>query len=64
MELKKRVAYFYNQIENFNFCKLHFMNPKRISMNHSLIVGYGLYKDFDAYTTREASKKEIMQFHD
>lgn len=40
------------------------MNPKRISMTHSLIVGYGVYKDLDVYTTREATKEELMQFHD
>ena len=65
MELKKRIAYFYNnEIGSFNYGKFHFMNPKRISMTHSLIVGYGVYKDLDVYTTREATKEEIMQFHD
>lgn len=65
MEGKKRVAYFYNnEIGNYNYGRFHFMNPKRISMAHSLIVGYGVYKDLDVYTTREATKEEIMQFHD
>ncbi|KAL4432949.1 hypothetical protein ABPG74_014463 [Tetrahymena malaccensis] len=65
METKKKVAYFYNnEIGNYNYGKLHLMNPKRISMTHSLIVGYGVYKDLDVYTTREATKEEIMQFHD
>lgn len=39
------------------------MNPKRISMIHSLIVGYGLYRDLDVYTSREATKEEICSFH-
>lgn len=65
MEGKKRVAYFYNnEIGNYNYGRQHLMNPKRISMTHSLIVGYGVYKDLDVYTTREATKEEIMQFHD
>lgn len=39
------------------------MNPKRISMTHSLIVGYGLYRDLDVYTSREATKEELCTFH-
>lgn len=35
------------------------MDPKRISMAHSLIVGYGLYRELDVYETREATKEEM-----
>jgi hypothetical protein len=31
------------------------MDPKRISMTHSLITGFGVYKKLDVYTSREAS---------
>ena len=61
MASQRRVAYFYNnEIGKYNYGKLHLMNPKRISMAHSLIVGYGIYKDLDVYTTREATKEEII----
>jgi len=53
----KRIAYFYNEdIGKFNYGAKHIMDPKRISMAHSLIVGFGLYNDLDVYETREATK--------
>lgn len=56
----KRIGYFYNQdIGKYNYGPKHVMDPKRISMAHSLIVGYGLYRDLDVYETRESSKEEM-----
>lgn len=64
MSGQKRVGYFYNSdIGNFVYTENHLMNPKRIAMTHSLIVGYGIYPNLDVYTTREATSAEIMQFH-
>lgn len=39
------------------------MDPKRISMAHSLIVGYGIYKLLDVYQSKEAAKSELTMFH-
>jgi histone deacetylase 1/2 len=65
MDSKKRVSYFYNSdIGKFHYGSKHLMNPKRISMAHSLIIGFGIYKELDVYKSREASKEEILQFHD
>lgn len=61
---KKRVAYMYNpDIGNYSYGDKHFMDPKRISMTHSLITGFGVYKKLDVYTSREATQEEITQFH-
>ena len=35
------------------------MDPKRISMTHSLITGLGIYKNLDVYKTRPATKEEM-----
>ena len=42
---------------------MHYMDPKRISMAHSLIVGLGLYRELDVYKSREATKQELQNFH-
>jgi len=56
----KRIGYFFNdEIGKFSYGPKHFMDPKRIAMTHSLIVGYGLYRYLDVYETREASNSEI-----
>ncbi|KRX05812.1 hypothetical protein PPERSA_02344 [Pseudocohnilembus persalinus] len=60
----KKISYFFNPtIGEFNYGYKHFMNPKRIAMAHSLIVGYGVYASLDHYETREASAQELVQFH-
>ncbi len=60
MEPKFRVSYLYNEeIGDYRYGEKHFMDPKRISMAHSLIVGYGIYKEMDIYKSREASHEEI-----
>ncbi|KRX05810.1 hypothetical protein PPERSA_02342 [Pseudocohnilembus persalinus] len=60
----KRISYFYNPtIGNYCYGQKHVMDPKRISMAHSLIVGFGVYSSLDHYETREASLTEMSQFH-
>jgi len=33
-------------------------------MAHSLIQNFGLYKDLDVYSAREATFEEMLKFHD
>jgi arginyl-tRNA--protein-N-Asp/Glu arginylyltransferase len=48
--MKNKVSYFYNpEISKFTYGKLHLMDPRRISMTNSLIIGYGIYKELDVY---------------
>ncbi|KAL4491480.1 hypothetical protein ABPG72_008136 [Tetrahymena utriculariae] len=61
----KRISYFYNpEIGKFYYSKDHPMKPKRVAMAHSLIQNFGLYKDLDVYTARQATFEEMIKFHD
>jgi len=39
------------------------MDPRRITMTHSLITGLGIYQSLDVYSSRAASEAEICSFH-
>jgi len=39
------------------------MKPKRISMTHSLIESFDLYRELDVYRSRLATREELMRFH-
>ena len=57
---KRKVGYLYNpEIGNYSYGNKHFMDPKRISMAHSLITGFGIYQKLDVYQSREATIEEI-----
>lgn len=54
---KNKVAYFYNEeIGKFYYSKDHPMKPKRISMTHSLVESFDLYRDLDIYRSRLATR--------
>lgn len=53
----RKVSYFYNpNFGKFSYAKDHPMKPERISMAHSLITNYGLYRKLNVYHARYASK--------
>ena len=59
-----KTAYFYNdEIGKFYYYKDHPMKPRRISMTHSLIESFDLYKKMDIYKSRCATTEELQKFH-
>lgn len=54
----------YYDVWRYYYSKDHPMKPKRVAMAHSLIQNFGLYKDLDVYSAREATFEEMLKFHD
>ncbi|VDO15269.1 unnamed protein product [Rodentolepis nana] len=61
---KKRVVYFYDaDTGNFHYGPNHPMKPHRLTLAHTLILGYGLTQDMKIYKAPKASMKDMMTFH-
>uniref|UniRef100_A0A915EY90 Histone deacetylase n=1 Tax=Echinococcus canadensis TaxID=519352 RepID=A0A915EY90_9CEST len=61
---KKRVVYFYNpDAGNFHYGPNHPMKPHRITLAHTLVLGYGLTQHMQIYKAPKASMKDMMAFH-
>ncbi|VUZ55658.1 unnamed protein product [Hymenolepis diminuta] len=62
--VKKRVVYFYDaDTGNFHYGPNHPMKPHRLTLAHTLILGYGLTQDMKIYKAPRASMKDMMTFH-
>lgn len=61
---KHRIAYFYDEdIGNYYYAHNHPMKPIRVSMTHSLVLGYGLHQHLEVFHPRRAAPEEMMRFH-
>lgn len=59
-----RVSYHFNhKVSQYHYGIKHPMKPFRLMLTDHLVSWYGLHKIMDLYETREASKKEMMEFH-
>ncbi|XP_013403048.1 histone deacetylase 3 [Lingula anatina] len=59
-----KVAYFYDpQVGNFHYGPGHPMKPHRLSLTHSLVLHYGLYKKMMVYRPYRASAHDMCRFH-
>lgn len=60
----KKVFYFYNpDVGNFHYGPGHPMKPHRLSVIHSLVLNYGLYKKMQIYRPYRASAHDMCRFH-
>lgn len=60
----KQISYFYDhQVGLFHFGSRHPMKPHRLTLTHSLVVGYGLHKRMACFRPRRAMDYEIAKFH-
>uniref|UniRef100_T1J752 Histone deacetylase n=1 Tax=Strigamia maritima TaxID=126957 RepID=T1J752_STRMM len=60
----KTVAYFYDPaVGNFHYGPGHPMKPQRLSVTHSLVINYGLYKKMQLYRPYKASAHDMCRFH-
>lgn len=61
---KRRVSYFYDpDFGNFHYGPGHPMKPQRLSLTHSLVLHYGLYKKMDVYRPYRATQHDMARFH-
>jgi len=62
--MKNTVAYFYDvDVGNFHYGQGHPMKPHRLSVTHSLVLNYGLYKKTQVYRPYRASAHDMCRFH-
>ncbi|XP_037793240.1 histone deacetylase 3-like [Penaeus monodon] len=60
----KTVAYFYDpDVGNFHYGPGHPMKPHRLSITHSLVLHYGLYKKLQIYRPYRANFHDMTRFH-
>jgi histone deacetylase 3 len=60
----KVVAYFYDSdVGNFHYGVGHPMKPHRLTVTHSLVLNYGLYKKMEVYRPYRASSHDMGRFH-
>ena len=58
------VIYFYDpEVGNFHYGPGHPMKPQRLSVTHSLVLNYGLYKKMNVYKPYRATYHDICRFH-
>ena len=58
------VSYFYDaDVGSFLYGEGHPMRPFRITMTHSLILAYGLYRKMNVYQPNKATDQEMTKFH-
>ncbi|CAH1775409.1 unnamed protein product, partial [Owenia fusiformis] len=58
------VAYFYDpEVGNFHYGPGHPMKPHRLSLTHSLVLHYGMYKKLQVYRPYKASSHDMCRFH-
>uniref|UniRef100_A0A023FUV4 Histone deacetylase n=1 Tax=Amblyomma cajennense TaxID=34607 RepID=A0A023FUV4_AMBCJ len=61
---KKNVMYFWDpDVGNFHYGPGHPMKPQRLSVTHSLVMHYGLYKKMQVFRPYRASSHDMCRFH-
>lgn len=61
---RKKVVYFWDpDVGNFHYGTGHPMKPQRLSVTHSLVLHYGLYKKMQVYKPYRASVHDMCRFH-
>lgn len=64
MSMGRKISYFYDpDVGNFHYGPGHPMKPHRLSLTHSLVLNYGLYKKMEVYRPYRASKMDLCRFH-
>uniref|UniRef100_A0A8C7H589 Histone deacetylase 3 n=1 Tax=Oncorhynchus kisutch TaxID=8019 RepID=A0A8C7H589_ONCKI len=62
--MSNRTAYFYDpDVGNFHYGAGHPMKPHRLSLTHSLVLHYGLYKKMQVFKPYKASQHDMCRFH-
>ncbi|XP_016118837.1 histone deacetylase 3 [Sinocyclocheilus grahami] len=62
--MMNRTAYFYDpDVGNFHYGAGHPMKPHRLSLTHSLVLHYGLYKKMMVFKPYKASQHDMCRFH-
>uniref|UniRef100_A0A673KD03 Histone deacetylase n=1 Tax=Sinocyclocheilus rhinocerous TaxID=307959 RepID=A0A673KD03_9TELE len=62
--MSNRTAYFYDpDVGNFHYGAGHPMKPHRLSLTHSLVLHYGLYKKMMVFKPYKASQHDMCRFH-
>uniref|UniRef100_A0AAY4E0V6 Histone deacetylase n=1 Tax=Denticeps clupeoides TaxID=299321 RepID=A0AAY4E0V6_9TELE len=62
--MNNRTAYFYDpEVGNFHYGAGHPMKPHRLSLTHSLVLHYGLYKKMMVFKPYKASQHDMCRFH-
>ncbi|MGH0162681.1 UNVERIFIED_CONTAM: hypothetical protein FKN15_070905 [Acipenser sinensis] len=62
--MSNRTAYFYDpDVGNFHYGGGHPMKPHRLSLTHSLVLHYGLYKKMMVFKPYKASQHDMCRFH-
>lgn len=60
----KTVSYFYDpDVGNFHYGPGHPMRPQRLSVTHSLVLNYGLYRKMQVYRPYRANAHDMCRFH-
>uniref|UniRef100_A0AAV2MGC4 Histone deacetylase 3 n=2 Tax=Knipowitschia caucasica TaxID=637954 RepID=A0AAV2MGC4_KNICA len=63
-EMTNRTSYFYDpDVGNFHYGAGHPMKPHRLSLTHSLVLHYGLYKKMMVFKPYKASQHDMCRFH-
>ncbi|XP_070381498.1 histone deacetylase 3 isoform X1 [Dermacentor albipictus] len=61
---KKNVMYFWDpDVGNFHYGPGHPMKPQRLSVTHSLVMHYGLFKKMQVFRPYHASSHDMCRFH-
>uniref|UniRef100_A0A8D3C6Q5 Histone deacetylase 3 n=1 Tax=Scophthalmus maximus TaxID=52904 RepID=A0A8D3C6Q5_SCOMX len=62
--MNNRTSYFYDpDVGNFHYGAGHPMKPHRLSLTHSLVLHYGLYKKMMVFKPYKASQHDMCRFH-
>uniref|UniRef100_A0A8C9QXW7 Histone deacetylase n=1 Tax=Scleropages formosus TaxID=113540 RepID=A0A8C9QXW7_SCLFO len=62
--MTNKTAYFYDpDVGNFHYGAGHPMKPHRLSLTHSLVLHYGLYKKMMVFKPYKASQHDMCRFH-
>uniref|UniRef100_A0A674PF87 Histone deacetylase 3 n=1 Tax=Takifugu rubripes TaxID=31033 RepID=A0A674PF87_TAKRU len=62
--MTNRTSYFYDpDVGNFHYGAGHPMKPHRLSLTHSLVLHYGLYKKMMVFKPYKASQHDMCRFH-
>uniref|UniRef100_A0A8C4F9N4 Histone deacetylase 3 n=1 Tax=Dicentrarchus labrax TaxID=13489 RepID=A0A8C4F9N4_DICLA len=64
LRMTNRTSYFYDpDVGNFHYGAGHPMKPHRLSLTHSLVLHYGLYKKMMVFKPYKASQHDMCRFH-
>jgi histone deacetylase HOS2 len=58
------VSYHHNpEVEAHHFGQQHPMKPWRLTLTNQLVLGYGMDSGMDVFTSRSATRDEMVEFH-